>query len=312
MKNIFIILTLLLVLIVVVFLFVNKDKTTNNINNVVNNQGEKIQALSTFTIINDMVKEVGGDKVEAFSLIKPGVQIHGYEPTPSDLVRASKADVIFTNGMNLELSMAKLRANIPDVPVVTVSEGISKLTITEGSYQGKPNPHAWMSPKQGLIYVENIRKALVNLSPSDEAYFNANAKAYSDKLRALDKTLSESLATLPVDNRYLVTCEGAFTYLTNDYGLQELYLWAINDEAGGSPQQVAKVIDTVREKKIPAVFCESTVEPRIQQEVVQATGARLGGVLYVDSLTEADGLAPTYLSLLQVTVNSIVDGLTNK
>ena len=312
MKNIFIILTLLLILIAVVFLFVNKDKSTNDINNAVKNQDEKIQALSTFTIINDMVKEVGGDKVEAFSLIKPGVQIHGYEPTPSDLVQASRADVIFTNGMNLELSMAKLRANIPDVPVVTVSEGISKLTITEGSYQGKPNPHAWMSPKQGLIYVENIRKALVDLSPNDEAYFNANAKAYSDKLRALDKTLSESLATLPADNRYLVTCEGAFTYLTNDYGLQELYLWAINDEAGGSPQQVAKVIDTVREKKIPAVFCESTVEPRIQQEVVLATGARLGGVLYVDSLTEADGLAPTYLSLLQVTVNSIVDGLTNK
>lgn len=307
MKNIFIIVAVTTVLILLAFFMIDKEPAI-----VSDNSGDKIQALSTFTIINDMVKEVGGDKVEAFSLIKPGVQIHGYEPTPSDLVQASRADVIFTNGMNLELSMAKLRANIPNVPVVTVSEGISKITISEGSYQGKPNPHAWMSPKQGLIYVENIRKALVSLSPADEVYFNANAKSYSDKLLALDKTLNESLATLPEDNRYLVTCEGAFTYLTNDYGLQELYLWAINDEAGGSPQQVVKVIDIVRENKIPAVFCESTVEPRIQQEVVQATGARMGGVLYVDSLTEADGVAPTYLSLLQVTVNSIVNGLTNK
>jgi manganese transport system substrate-binding protein len=305
MKNIFIILALIVVLILIAFFISNKEPVK-----VSDDSKDKIQALSTFTIVNDMVKEVGGDKVEAFSLIKPGVQIHGYEPTPSDLVRASKADVIFTNGMNLELSMAKLKANIPDVPVVTVSEGISKIDIAEGSYRGKPNPHAWMSPRQGLIYVENIRKALVDLDPKNEAYYNANAKSYSDKLRVLDKTLSESLATLPVDNRYLVTCEGAFTYLTNDYGLQELYLWAINDESAGSPQQVAKVIDTVREKKIPAVFCESTVEPRIQQEVVQATGAKMGGVLYVDSLTEADGPAPTYLSLLSVTVNNVIKGLT--
>ena len=305
MKNIFIILSVLVLFLIIFFVFDKKDNVAED-----KSSDDKIQALSTFTIINDMVKEVGGDKVEAFSLIKLGVQIHGYEPTPSDLVRASHADVIFTNGMNLELSMSKLKANIPNVPVVTVSEGISKIDIAEGSYRGKPNPHAWMSPKQGLIYVENIRKALVGLDPKNEDYYNANAKAYSDKLRVLDKTLSESLATLPVDNRYLVTCEGAFTYLTNDYGLQELYLWAINDEAGGSPQQVAKVIDTVRENKITAVFCESTVEPRIQQEVVQATGAKMGGVLYVDSLTEADGPAPTYLSLLSVTVNNIIKGLT--
>ena len=309
MKNIFIILTLLAVLIAGIFLFVNKADAPNTTNEKVD-KNEKIQALSTFTIINDMVKEVGGDRVEAFSLIKPGVQIHGYEPTPKDLVQAAKVDVIFSNGMNLELSVTKLRANIPDVPVVTVSEGITQINITEGSYQGKPNPHAWMSPKQGLVYVENIRKALVSLSPDDESYFNANAKAYSDKLRALDKTLSESLATLPANNRYLVTCEGAFTYLTNDYGLQELYLWAINDEAGGSPQQVARIIDIVKENKIPAVFCESTVEPRIQQEVVQATGAKMGGVLYVDSLSTEDGPAPTYLALLSATVNNIIEGLT--
>lgn len=257
-----------------------------------------------------MVHEVGGDKVESISLTKPGVEIHGYEPTPGDLIRASKADVIFENGLNLEFWSAKLRSSIPDVPSVVVSEGVNVVSIAEGAYEGKPNPHAWMSPKQGLIYVENIRKTLVELDPENEAYYTANAKAYSDKLIALDQTLKESLSTLPIDNRRLVTCEGAFTYLTNDYGLEENYIWAINDESGGSPQQVARIIDVVKEKKIPAVFCESTVEPRIQEEIVQATGAKMGGVLYVDSLSTEDGPAPTYLALLSVTVNNIIKGLT--
>jgi len=274
--------------------------------------GEKIVALSTFTVIADMVGEVGGDKIESVSLTKTGVDIHAYEPTPGDLVRASRGDILFENGMNLELWAAKLRANIPDMPAVTVSEGVNVLSIEEGSYEGKPNPHAWMSPQQGLIYVENIRKALVDLVPEYEEDFNANAKAYSDELRAVDISLSESLAKLPDNNRFLVTCEGAFTYLTKDYGLEELYLWAINDESGGSPQQVAKVIDTVKANQVPAVFCESTVEPKIQMEVVAATGAKFGGALYVDSLSSIDGPAPTYLILLQRTVDTIVDGLSNK
>ena len=309
MKKIFIILTLLAVLMAGIFLFVNKADAPNAVNETVDN-GEKIQALSTFTIIADMVGEVGGDRVESVSLTKPGVEIHGYEPTPGDLIRASKADVIFENGLNLELWSVKLRSSIPGVTSVVVSEGVEVRSIAEGAYEGKPNPHAWMSPKQGLVYVENIRRALVDLAPEHEAYFNANAEAYSQKLIALDKTLSDSLSVLPVTNRQLVTCEGAFTYLAKDYGLEEHYIWAINDESGGSPQQVARIIDVVKENKIPAVFCESTVEPRIQQEVVQATGAKMGGVLYVDSLSTVDGPAPTYLALLSVTVNNIIKGLT--
>ncbi len=303
-------------IIVVVFFFWLRDlivgDTGGQTATVTTSQEEKIVALSTFTVLADMVAEVGGDKVESVSLTKTGVDIHGYEPTPGDLVRASQGDILFENGMNLELWADKLRANIPDMPSVVVSEGIEVLSIEEGSYEGKPNPHAWMSPEQGLVYVENIRKALVELAPEHEEYFNANAEAYSNELKALDKTLNESLSKLPENNRYLVTCEGAFTYLTNDYGLNELYLWAINDESGGSPQQVAKVINTVKENQIPAVFCESTVAPKIQMEVVNATEARFGGVLHVDSLSEEGGPAPTYLALLQGTVNTIVSGLSGE
>jgi manganese transport system substrate-binding protein len=271
---------------------------------------EKIVALSTFTIIADMVAEVGGDKVESISLTKPGSEIHGYQPTPDDLVQASKADLMFENGMNLEVWTEKLRASVPDVPIIRVSEGVAVRSISEDAYAGKPNPHAWMSPEQGLIYVENIRKALVAYAPQHEAYFNARAENYSNEIRAVDAKLETALGTLPENNRVLVTCEGAFSYLTGDYGLSEEYLWAINSESQGSPQQIAQVIEVVKEKQVPAVFCESTVEPRVQQEVVAATGARLGGTLFVDSLSPEDGPAPTYLKLLQHTADTIITGLT--
>ena len=275
-------------------------------------ENDKPTVLSTFTVISDMVREVGGDRINAISLTKPGTEIHGYEPTPGDLVRASKADIIFDNGLNLEVWASKLYNSIPDVKHVTLSDGVTPISIEEGLYKDKPNPHVWMSPKQALIYVENIRKALGELSPADAVYFNERAKIYGDKIKALDTHMRESIATLPKEKRYLVTCEGAFTYLTKDYGLNELYLWAINDESQGSPQQIAHVVDEVKNKKIDVVFCESTIEPRIQQEVVQASGARLGGLLYVDSLSSLDGPAPTYLKLLEHTVSTIVNGLLNK
>lgn len=271
---------------------------------------DKLVVLSTFTIIADMTKEVGGDKIESISLTKEGAEIHGYQPTPDDLIVASRADVIFENGMNLELWTNKLRSSIPNVPIVKVSEGVEIVSIAEDSYVGKPNPHAWMSPQQGLIYVENIRQALIKLSPENADYFTARAGVYSEKIKQIDQKLATSLAVLPSDNRVLVTCEGAFSYLTKDYNLEEVYLWAINSDSQGSPQQIAKVINIVKEKKVPAVFCESTVEPRIQQEVVAATGARLGQVLYVDSLSPSTGPASTYLNLLEHTADAIISGLT--
>jgi manganese transport system substrate-binding protein len=270
---------------------------------------DKPVVLSTFTIIENMVDAVGGDKIVSISLTKPGAEIHGYQVTPGDLVRASDATIIFENGMNLELWTEKLRASIPDVPIVQVSENVQVINITEDTYEGKPNPHAWMSPTQGLIYVENIRLALTEIEPEHAGYFAERARVYSDEIKQVELKLETALATLPENNRVLVTCEGAFSYLTTDYGLEELYLWAINSESQGSPQQVAKVIETVKEKQIPAVFCESTVAPKLQTEVANATDAVFGGILFVDSLSTADGPASTYLALLQHTADTIISGL---
>ena len=300
----------MIVVVVLAIIGFNNNQPGQSASVISATENEKPVVLSTFTVIADMVSEIGGDRIDSRSITKPGAEIHGYEPTPSDLVQAQDASIIFENGMNLELWTEKLRASLPDVPVVRISEGVEIIDIAEDAYAGMPNPHAWMSPEQGLIYVENIRRELTNLSPEDAEYFAQRAENYSAQIRALDERLESAVAVVPEDRRALVTCEGAFSYLANDYGLDEVYLWATNSEGQGTPQQVARVITEVNERNIPTVFCESTVEPRLQNEVAAATNAELGGLLYVDSLSEADGPAPTYIALLEHTTNIIVAGLT--
>jgi manganese/iron transport system substrate-binding protein len=255
-----------------------------------------------------MTREVAGGLVEVESLVRPGAEVHGYEPSPQDIVKAQTADLVLWNGLNLERWFEKFFEEVRGVPGVLVSEGIEPMGIGSGPYQGKANPHAWMSPANAVIYVENIRKALVALDPANEAAYTANAAAYADKIRALDAPVRERLAVIPEAQRWLVTSEGAFSYLCRDYGLRELYLWPINADAQGTPQQVQAVIDGVRANRIPVVFSESTVSDQPARQVAKETGARYGGVLFVDSLTAADGPAPTYLKLLEYNANTIVRG----
>lgn len=270
--------------------------------------GKPFRVVTTFTVIQDIAQNVAGDKAIVESITKPGAEIHDYQPTPLDIVRAQDADLVLWNGFNLERWFEKFFQNIKDVPSVVVSEGIDPMGIAEGPYTGRPNPHAWMSPSNALAYVENIRKALVKYDPANAEAYNRNASAYAAEIKALDVPLRKRIAAIPQDQRWLVTSEGAFSYLTRDYQMREAYLWPINADEQGTPQQVRKVIDLVREKEIPVVFSESTISDRAAKQVAKETGARYGGVLYVDSLSAADGLVPTYLDLLQVTVETIVKG----
>ena len=189
-----------------------------------------------------------------------------------------------------------------------VTEGITPLSIYEGPYKDAPNPHAWMSPSNALIYVENIKNALVKYDPQNADTYQKNAAAYAEKIKQLDKPLREKLSLIPADQRWLVTSEGAFSYLAKDYDLKEGYLWPINAEQQGTPQQVRKLIDLVKKNQIPVVFSESTVSAKPAQQVAKESGAKYGGVLYVDSLSAADGPVPTYIDLLNVTVSTIVKG----
>lgn len=269
---------------------------------------DRLQVVTTFTILADMASEVAGGLADVSSLTKPGSEIHGYEPTPQDIVRASRADLILWNGLNLEAWFEKFFANLGSVPAVVLTEGIDPLPIGEGPYSGKPNPHAWMSAPNALRYVENIRAALARHDPANAAAYAANAEAYGHRIRDLDQTLRERLARVPADRRVLVTSEGAFSYWCRDYGFGELYLWPINADAQGTPRQVRAVIDRVRERGLPVVFSESTVRPAAARQVARETGARYGGVLYVDSLTDNRGPAPTYLALLEANAATIVRG----
>jgi manganese/iron transport system substrate-binding protein len=268
----------------------------------------KIRIVTSFTIIADMAREVAGDAAIVESITKPGSEVHGYEPTPKDIVKVQQADLVLWNGMNLELWFEKFFEKVENVPSAVLTEGIEPMGITEGPYIGKPNPHAWMSPENAKFYVENIRRALVKVDPENTDTYNANAAVYISKIDALDAPVREKLATIPEEKRWLVTSEGAFSYLCRDYGFKQLYLWPINADAQGTPQQVSHVIDQVRKNNIPVIFSESTISPKSAKQVASETGARYGGVLYVDSLTAADGPAPSYLKLLEHNAETILKG----
>ncbi|MBA4324259.1 MAG: iron ABC transporter substrate-binding protein [Rhodobacter sp.] len=271
---------------------------------------DPLKVVTTFTVIADMARNVAGEGVEVVSITKPGAEIHGYEPTPQDIVGASDADLILWNGLNLERWFEQFLTNLGDVPSATLTDGIVPIPISAGEYEGKPNPHAWMSIDNALIYVDNIAGALSEVDPANAATYAANAEAYKTQLRAALDPLKAQIEALPEDRRWLVSCEGAFSYLARDLGLQELYLWPINADQQGTPRQVQAVIDGVREHQVPAVFCESTVASDPAEQVARETGAAFGGILYVDSLSAGDGPVPTYLDLLKVTTGTIAQGLT--
>ncbi|MDG6896096.1 metal ABC transporter substrate-binding protein [Volucribacter amazonae] len=271
-------------------------------------QAQQFKVLTTFTVIQDIAQNVAGDAAVVESITKPGAEIHDYQPTPKDIVKAQSADLVLWNGLNLERWFERFFQNVKDKPSVVVTEGITPIAITEGAYKDMPNPHAWMSPSNALIYIENIKNALIKYDPKNADTYRKNAQAYAEKIQLLDQPLRAKLSQVPESQRWLVTSEGAFSYLAHDYGYKEAYLWPINAEQQGTPQQVRQLIDLVKKNNIPVVFSESTISPKPAQQVAKETGAKYGGALYVDSLSTADGPVPTYIDLLNTTVSTIVEG----
>ncbi|PIB23298.1 iron ABC transporter substrate-binding protein [Amylibacter kogurei] len=270
---------------------------------------DQFKVVTTFTVIADMAQNVAGDAAEVVSITRPGAEIHNYSPTPRDILQAQNADLILWNGLGLELWFEQFFQNLRDVPSAIVSAGVEPMGIAQGPYTGKPNPHAWMSLDAALIYVDNIRDALVQYDPDNAQIYRQNAQMYRDEISQTIAPIKEQILAIPTDNRWLVSSEGAFSYLARDFEMHELYLWPINADQQGTPKQVRDVIDSVRENKIGVVFSESTISPAPAQQVARETGAKYGGVLYVDSLSNEDGAVPTYLDLLRVTSQTILEGL---
>lgn len=269
----------------------------------------QVKLVTTFTILADLAENVAGDKAEVVSITKAGAEIHDYEPTPQDFVNAKGATILVENGLGLERWFERFYQGLGEVSlVVNASEGVEPILIEGGAYNGQPNPHAWMSPKAAKQYVANITEALVKADPDNAQYYQDNASKYVGKIDEIDSKVRQALVQVPADKRVLVTSEAAFSYLVRDYDWKEAYLWPINAEQQGTPKQIASLIKTVREQKIPVVFSESTISDKPIQQVAKETGASYGGVLYVDSLSTKDGKVPTYLDLLQVTTDTIISG----
>ncbi len=264
--------------------------------------------LASFTVLADIIKNVAKDDFIVRSITKPGVEVHGYQPTPSDLVKASRAFVFIDNGFGFELWAEKFVSNL-QVKRITLAEHLDPIFITEDFYKGRPNPHSWISPKRGMLYVDIIVESLSELRPSKRMLFEENGKMYKYKLSKIDEEFSLFINNLNKDKRYLVTCEGAFSYLTNDYGLEEAYLWPVNAESQITPKRMARTISLVKNKNVPSVFCESTVSNESQMVVVNETGANFGGNLFVDSLSGDSGPASTYIKLLEHNLELIKKGL---
>ena len=286
-------------LVIVCFLFINLELVAE----------EKIKIVTTFTIIADITKNITGDAAEVLSITKPGAEIHGYQPTPKDIVKAYDADLILWNGMNLEIWFEQFFSNLNETTSITVSEGIDAINISEGDYQGLPNPHAWMGLNEALIYVDNIVNALSYYDKKNSELYFQNAAKYKEKIISTIEPLKESILQIPEKQRWLVTCEGAFSYLARDLSLKELFIWPMNADEVGTPKQIKKVIDRINENEIPIIFCESTVNQAPAKQIAKETGAKFGGILYVDSLSDKNGPVPTYLDLLKSTYNTVEKGL---
>ena len=286
-----------------IFLTTNSCKRTS-----FEKETNKEVILASFTVLADIIENVAKDEFVVKSITKPGVEVHGYQPTPSDLIKASKAFVFIDNGFGFELWAEKFVSNL-QINRVTISNRLEPIFISEDFYKGKPNPHAWISPKRGMIYVDVIVDSLSELKPSGAESFKNNGQIYKNKIAKIDKDFSLFINNLEKNNRYLVTCEGAFSYLTNDYGLKEAYLWPVNAESQITPKRMARTISLVKNKNIPSVFCESTVSNESQMVVASETGAKFGGDLFVDSLSQDNKSANTYLKMLQHNLTLIKKGL---
>ena len=271
---------------------------------------DRLIVATTFTVLADMVRQVGGGRVQVESITTPGADVHYYEPTAGDLRRVEGADLVVSNGLGMDDWLLRFLDGTHVRHVVT-TDGIDPLPVRAGTATGRPNPHAWMSPTEGAGYVRAIAAALADLDPAGAAGYTARADAYIARLDELAVRARETVATIPPQRRVLVTCEGAFSYLARDLGLDELYLWPVNSENQGLPRQVSGLIDEVRDRRPPAVFCESTVSDDAMAQVADETGSRLAGPLYVDSLSAEDGPVPTYLDLLDHDLRTITRALTS-
>ena len=276
---------------------------------------DKIKAVASFSILGDMVKQVGGDRVEVTTLVGPNGDAHVFSPTPADAKMLAGAQVFFVNGLGFEGWMERLeKASGFKGELVVASKGVKPLTMVEeesGGSEVVTDPHAWQSLANGKIYVANIRDGLIKADPAGKAVYEANAKKYLAAIDNEEKAVKDAIATLPPARRRIITSHDAFGYFANAYGLEIIAPEGVTTESEASAQDVAKIIRQIRAEHIPAVFIENVTDRRLLDQIARETGAKVGGVLYSDALSPPDGPAPTYLDMFRHNIGALTAALSS-
>ncbi|HLR79301.1 MAG TPA: zinc ABC transporter substrate-binding protein [Bacillota bacterium] len=293
---------------------------TNSVDNDQQSADEQINVVTSFTIIEDMVEQIGGDYVNVYNLVPTGTDPHEYEPLPEDIMEATDADVLFLNGMNLEGGQEGWFYKMIDSVdqdldnVYELNEGVEPKYLTdEDGEEEEINPHSFLDPHVGIVMAENIRDALMEIDADHAEDYKANAEEYLDRLQEIDAEYEEKIAAIPEDQRILVTSERAFQYMTDRYGLDEAYVWEIDTEELGTPEQIKTLVETLKDKQPPVLFLESNVDERPLETVSEESGIPIyEQEIYSDEIGEKGAEVDTYVKLLTHNIEIIHDGLKDE
>jgi zinc/manganese transport system substrate-binding protein len=279
------------------------------------NAADKVKAVASFSILGDMVRQVGGDRVEVITLVGPDGDAHVYEPTPADAKNLAASQILFTNGLGFEGWMDRLQKSSGfKGKAVVASTGVKPRTMLEeegGKSEKITDPHAWQSLANGRLYVANIRDGLIAIDPDGKSTYEANANAYLDAIAKEETDVKTALATLPKDRRKIITSHDAFGYFGAAYGLEIIAPEGVSTESEASAQDVAKIIRQIKQEKIPAVFMENITDHRLLDQIAAETGAKIGGELYTDALSPPDGPSPTYLDMFRHNTGTLTAALSS-
>lgn len=280
-------------------------------------ESKKIQVVTTNSIIYDMTKNIAGDLVDLHSIVPVGQDPHEYEPLPEDVQKVQKADLIFYNGINLEnaedawfTKMVKNAGKVADKDYFAVSDGVDVIYLEGAKEKGKEDPHAWLNIENGVIYAKNIAKQLIAKDPKNKETYEKNLAAYVEKLEALDKDAKQRIAKIPEEKRLIVTSEGCFKYFSKAYDIKSAYIWEINTEEEGTPEQIANLVRQLRASKVPSLFVESSVDDRPMKTVSQETGLPIFSTIFTDSVAESGKDGDSYYSMMKWNLDKIIEGLS--
>lgn len=306
-----------LVLIVTLMMILVGCSNANTTESTSEASSKKLSVVTTNSILSDMVKEVAGDAATIHSIVPVGTDPHEYEPLPEDIKKVTNADIVFYNGLNLEtggngwfselMTTAKKEEN---KDFFATSKGVTPLYLTSKGQEDQQDPHAWLDISNGIKYVENIKEVLSQKDPNNKALFEKNAAAYIEKLKALDDKAKKEFADIPSEKKLLVTSEGAFKYFSKAYGLEAGFIWEINTEEQGTPEQMTTIIKKIKATKVPSLFVETSVDPRSMERVSKETGLPIYATIFTDSIAKPGEEGDSYYEMIEYNLTKIHEGLT--